>query len=207
MAQNPYNVEFGDLPWDLKNLILESASERCELSMTVEMEDPQEPKSSPLGFRNVKRFVECDLTITLEQQVKHYRGERILVLKLRRQVNADWVNNEERGYSDADRSRLSRLFAYEHTWENITKIAFFPGTMVEFQCGRNKEQAPPWFRFQFNSINFHKLARKLTTWCGMKMTLADIDEIVFEFSSPAPRNSVGNSRLRRYLKAYLSDPD
>jgi hypothetical protein len=199
MAQNPYNVEFGDLPWDLKNLILESASERCELSMTVEMEDPQEPKSSPLGFRNVKRFVECDLTITLEQQVKHYRGERILVLKLRRQVNADWVNNEERGYSDADRSRLSRLFAYEHTWENITKIVFFPGTMVEFQCGRNKEQAPPWFHFQFYSDSFAKLARILTTRCRMKMTLADYDEIVFEFSCPTPCNSVGNYGLRRFI--------
>ena len=206
MDPNPYKVEFGNMPRDLQNLILESASERCELSMTGQMEDPQEPKSLPSGVRNVKRFPECDLTIKLEQRVTR-RGERTLVLALRREVNADWVNNEERGYSDADRSRLSRLFAYEHTWENITKIAFFPGTMIEFQCGGNKEQAPPWFCFQFYSDNFHKLARKLTTWCGMEMTRADADQILFEFSSPTPSNSVGNSPLRRYLSDWLSDLD
>ena len=88
------------------------------------------------------------------------RGVRTLEFELHRLVNAEWASDKKRrgGYSDADRSRVSRLFEYTYTWRNITKIAFV-GKWIEFQFGQNKEYTtPPWFYFSF-SDDFEKDAR------------------------------------------------
>jgi hypothetical protein len=78
------------------------------------------------------------------------RGVRTLEFELHRLVNAERASDKKRrgGYSDADRSRVSRLFEYTYTWRNITKIAFV-GKWIEFQFGQNKEYTPHRLGFIF----------------------------------------------------------
>lgn len=187
MDLHPYQVKFAGLPSDLQELILDHASGTYVLSLTSGMVDTDARRYTLDGVRNAKRFVPCDVTIKLEQRVTQ-RGNRELALELRRNVNADFVNDPARGYSDADRSRLTLQFAYAHTWKKITKIAFVDRIMVKFTCGGKIEQAPPWFRFGNSSDIFQALQRLLTFSCGMQLT-QDNDERVYEFSSTAPGES------------------
>ena len=173
-------ARFEDLDADVQNIILDHASEKFELSFQNEYED----KGDKGALSGPPLWVVCDVTIKLKRPVTPRGVRGNIEFELRRRMRADAVGGTK--YSDAERSRMSRLFEYTHTWSNITRVRFFDNGF-DFQCGRdrcNLERTPPWFFLALCSDDFTELARKLTTSFKMEMTYAAPEVREFEITTP-----------------------
>ena len=206
LVQPRYRVGFGDLDVDVQDIILDYASEKFELSFQNEYEDKEALPGPPL----YAGWVVCDVTIKLKRLVtrREVRGnlefERgNLEFELQRRMRAD----DRTKYSDAERSRVSRLFEYTHTWKNITRVRFFDNGF-DFQCGPGRfelERTPPWFYLALGSDDFTELARELTTSFKMEMTYAAPYVREFEITTPTGGRGFDISYSDRQVTSIYSN--
>ena len=208
LVQPRYRVGFGDLDVDVQDIILDYASEKFELSFQNEYEDKEALPGPPL----YAGWVVCDVTIKLKRLVtrREVRGnlefERgNLEFELQRRMRAD--ADDRTKYSDAERSRVSRLFEYTHTWKNITRVRFFDNGF-DFQCGPDRfelERTPPWFYLALGSDDFTELARELTTSFKMEMTYAAPYVREFEITTPTGGRGFDISYSDRQVTSIYSN--
>ena len=203
-----YNVGLGHLDVPVQDIILDYASEKFQLSFQNEYEDKEALPGPPLYVG----WVVCDVTIKLKHPVtrRDVRGnlefERgNLEFELQRRMRAD--ADDRTKYSDAERSRVSRLFEYTHTWKNITRVRFFDNGF-DFQYGPDRfelERTPPWFYLALGSDDFTELARELTTSFKMEMTYAAPYVREFEITTPTGGRGFDISYSDRQVTSIYSN--
>ena len=203
-----YDVGFRHLDVPVQDIILDYASEKFQLSFQNEYEDKEALPGPPL----YAGWVVCDVTIKLKRLVtrREVRGnlefERgNLEFELQRRMRAD--ADDRTKYSDAERSRVSRLFEYTHTWKNITRVRFFDNGF-DFQCGPDRfelERTPPWFYLALGSDAFTELARELTTSFKMEMTYAAPYVREFEITTPTGGRGFDISYSDRQVTSIYSN--